>query len=71
MFGKNLTAVIFLFAIIFLSTSCDRPDTGRDITKKDEAQKSTSVNEKIENINRLLEEATLKGNYESLLAYYT
>jgi len=71
MFGKNLTAVLFLFAIIFLSASCDNPDTGRDITKKDEAQKSTSVNEKIESINRLLEEATLKGNYEALLDYYT
>ena len=71
MFGKNLSVVIFLFAIIFLSASCDSPDTGRDITKKDEAQKSTSVNEKIESINRLLEEATLKGNYEALLDYYT
>lgn len=71
MFSKNLTAVILLFSLIILSASCNTPDKGSDITKKDGEQKGKSVNEKIENINRLLEDATLKGNYQALLDYYT
>jgi len=69
MFKKNFAAVI-LFVSVFLFTSCDKIKTDDEAKQKQTAVTGNTLQEKIENINSILNKAMLSGDYETMLQYY-